>query len=188
MVCWTAGRSLQKKKKKGEYCSKMGFFKAAIQHLVPSSNSTLTCTQERFFFFLFIKKNQIILPSKYFFGILHISRFSSSMIFRFQEWALYYNCIVQYCFLVSSFFLQIQHGCAFIKHYFPLPLQQIWNVLWEMLQHPFEHNQSLSEDEGAIGQGECRLSHLQWVMELLQTYLFRQSDKDSTDPFLFPPY
>lgn len=187
MVCWTAGRSLQKKKKKENIAVKWASLRLQYNIWFPPQIA-LSHVHRNVFFFLFIKKNQIILPSKYFFGILHISRFSSSMIFRFQEWALYYNCIVQYCFLVSSFFLQIQHGCAFIKHYFPLPLQQIWNVLWEMLQHPFEHNQSLSEDEGAIGQGECRLSHLQWVMELLQTYLFRQSDKDSTDPFLFPPY
>lgn len=94
------------------------------------------------------------MPSKYFFKILHISRFSSSMIFRFQEWALYYNCIAQYCFCSLPSFLPIQHGCAFMKHDFPLPLQQIWNVFWEMLKHPFEHKESLGEDKGARGSEE----------------------------------
>lgn len=38
-----------------------------------------------------------------------------------------------------------------MKHDFPLPLQQIWNVFWEMLKHPFEHKESLGEDKGARG-------------------------------------
>lgn len=45
-----------------------------------------------------------------------------------------------------------------MKHDFPLPLQQIWNVFWEMLKHPFEHKESLGEDKGATGSEEKLLS------------------------------
>lgn len=150
MVCWVADRSLQKKKKKKKknIAVKMCFFKAAIQHSVPFLK-TFYPHLHRNFFFLLIKKNQYCLQnssSEYYTYLDFLPAWYSG--FKNEPCIITALCSTAFCFL--PFFLQIQHGCAFIKHYFPLPLQQIWNVFWEMLKHPFEHNKSLTEDEGAI--------------------------------------